>query len=292
MKNNLEKFKQRLEKFEEQKRIKILHRGISKKDVFDRFNLDTKYNTIKQFKERLYFYGEKSKYFWKQRIKSDFGINDIDEKVFRYIFGKFTEIYDSRESLKKQKKNYVDKNRKKFEFFSKGDNLDVFLNAISDLSDNDKTLLRNYYFRIIHQLGETDYINQSLLVSSSQIEDVAKKFSKGDIIIYFWDFDFNNLPNLSGDGIVFFNGKPYENQVEISVFGAIFPHYIYAFKYEEKYYLNPALEKLEDEEAMDMAIVFGFNINQDGFQERAKTEIIGNTVEWDNGEFKEHKIYR
>lgn len=293
MENKRQRFVQRLEHFGKQQRIIPLYRGFPKEFGFHKFNLDVQYNNIKQFSERLFYYGEKSKFFWKEKIKSNFEINDIDNKVFTYIFEKFSEI-NKIENLECRKKKYIDRNKKSFDFFSNKDNLEIFLKGINNLLDDQKKCLRNYYFRIIHQLGETDYINQSLLVSSSRTEYVAKKFSKGDIIIYFWDFNFDNLPNISGDGIVFFNGKPYKDQKEISVFGAIFPHYIYAFKYKKKYYLNPALEKIdnEDEEAMDMAIIFGFDIDQEGFEKKAEKEIKGNAISrTSDGEVKEIKFH-
>jgi len=50
-------------------------------------------------------------------------------------------------------------------------------------------MIRNYYLRILHQLGESNFKNQSNFVSSSEKRKVARKFSKSEIIINFWDIN-------------------------------------------------------------------------------------------------------
>jgi len=59
--------------------IKLLFRGVNEEFAFKSVGLDIKYNTIEQFQERLFFFGEKSKYFWNEKLKTrkyEFSLND------------------------------------------------------------------------------------------------------------------------------------------------------------------------------------------------------------------------
>jgi hypothetical protein len=83
-----------LTKAKENNWIILLHRGVSKKFAFEKVSLDIKYNTIEQFAEKLFFFGEKSKYFWNNKINPansqlQFDINDTSDSFFKYIFKEF-----------------------------------------------------------------------------------------------------------------------------------------------------------------------------------------------------------
>jgi len=64
-------FLERLEYFKKIGFIKILKRGVTKKFAFQRVNLDLKYNSMDQFAEKIFYYGEKSKYFWEQKKRQE-----------------------------------------------------------------------------------------------------------------------------------------------------------------------------------------------------------------------------
>lgn len=229
----------RLEYFKNEKLIKILKRGVSKKFAFKRVNLDPRFNTLDQFSEMLFYYGEKSKYFWEQKLGRNFSIKDTGTGMFRYIFEKFKEISDKKD-YNQGTRNYIIRNKKAFEYFSDLQNSKSFVDTIDKKDEKIKKQLRNYYFRIIHQLGETDYKKSSLNISGTTNEEVARQFSNNEIIINFWDYDFNQFVPQVKD-IPLFEGKPYKNQDEISVFRVIFPHYIHSFRYNDQYFYNPAL---------------------------------------------------
>ena len=269
--NNKEKqFLEKLNFFKEKNIVKILYRGFNKSYAYPIYKLNHKNNNINQFAEKLFYFGEKSRYFKKQIGERNFELNEISNEVFQYVFEIFHKFSNNPQKI--QKKRYFTKNSGKFIFFSKLDNLERFLNEITLLSDNQKTQLRNYYFRIIHQLGDNDFKNNSLLVSSSSNEKIADTFSKKNgIKIYFWDFEFNNFHFIENENIPIFNGKPYKNQKEISIFGAIFPHYIYAvldLESNHKIY-NPAIQNIENFEEV---ILNGFNLNQTNFSQILKNE--------------------
>ena len=260
------KFLLRLNFHKNRGRIKILKRGVSKDFAFRNFNLDTKFNTIEQFAEMLFYYGEKSKYFWEHELGRDFGLNDVSDTVFSYIFGLLNEIAN-KEKVNHGTEKYRKRNRANFKYFSVFSNQDDFQARISKHLSEDRRQIRNYYFRIIHQLGETKYKGQSMNISGTGDSHIAEKFSRGEIVINFWDFDFN--APLESTYIPKFLGKPYKSQKEISIFGAIFPHYIYSFIHNKKTYFNPAFFGSIN---LDDTILNGFIIDQSEFKSRIKKE--------------------
>jgi hypothetical protein len=265
--NVYRKFIKRLRHYNKENFIKILKRGVSKEFAFERFGFDLKHNTIEQFAERLFFYGEKSKHFWYQKTGRSFCINDYDENVFIYIFRKLSEI-SKNSDCKVGTNKFKIKNKGAFEFFKNVQNKEKFINSVNVLDVEDKKKLRNYYFRIIRQLGETNYKQSSLFVSGTTNEKIAEQFSKNEIIINFWDFNFNEF-DIRVENVPTFKGKPYKNQNEISIFGAIFPHYIHSFKYRNRYFFNPSLFKTDD---FDKMVLCGFEIDQRGFESKLKVE--------------------
>lgn len=271
-------FLERLEYFKKIGFIKILKRGVTKKFAFQRVNLDLTFNSMDQFAEKLFYYGEKSKYFWEQKIDRKFSINDSGNNVFRYIFEKLNEISEKEDSNIETTK-YKLRNKKTFKYFSDLKNLVLFTKTASHLEKEERKQLRNYYFRIIHQLGETDYKKNSLNVSGTEKEKIANQFSNNEIIINFWDFNFNQFQPLNKN-MPLFTGKPYKNQHEISIFGVIFPHYIHSFKYNNQYFYNPALFNGTNFESM---ILGGFDIDQTELKSKFKTDTSYEIGLNDNG---------
>jgi len=271
-------FLERLEYFKKIGFIKILKRGVTKKFAFQRVNLDLNFNSMDQFAEKLFYYGEKSKYFWEQKIGRKFSINDYGNDVFKYIFEKLNEISEN-EDYNIGTTKYKLINKKTFNYFCDLENLALFTQTASHLEKEERKQFRNYYFRIVHQLGETDYKKNSLNVSGTENEEIANQFSKSEITINFWDFNFNQF-RPSNKGMPLFKGKPYKSQHEISIFGVIFPHYIHSFKYNNQYFYNPALFSGTD---FDSIILGGFDIDQTELESKFKTDTSYEIGLIDNG---------
>lgn len=281
MNSSYKKFFSTLEKFKKEKLIVLLHRGMTKKFAFDKFNLDIKFNTIEQFSKMLFFYGEKSRYYWNERInkqKSDFNfeINDTSDSFFEFIFNEFSILIKNPRNDATIK--YFQRNKEIADYFGNDKNIKVFLNKIKLLSDDKKIFFRNYYLRIIHQLGETSYKKNSLQISSSKNEKKTKEFSNDEIVINFWDFNFTN--QVKHNELPIFKGKPYKNQEEITIFSVILPHYIYSFKYNDQIYLNPAIYNTIN---YDIAILCGLEINQDDIVEKSKSETNYSNIVFTDG---------
>lgn len=264
-----------LEKEKEKKSIFILKRGEQKEFAFRNYNLNTNCHSIEQFAERLFFYGDKSKYFWNKRIHLegiDFNINDVSPDFFRFIFHQFKQKIESSEKEGSIKYFNKEQNMDTVEFFKDDNNAVKFIHAISSITAGEKKTIKNYYLTLLHQLGDSTYKENSIFVSATKSESVAKKFSRGEIIINFWMLNFciidKNLMPKHKD-IPLFIGKPYKNQKEISVLGVIFPHFIYSFTYNGELYINPAILKIEN---IRQSIFTGLDINQDDFIKRLNRE--------------------
>jgi hypothetical protein len=270
----IHRFKESLKWYKEKGLVKLLYRGIDKRSAFRPYNLDPTYNTIEQFAESLFYFGEKSKYYWENRFGRGVTLNDVTRRMFRYIFDRLHEVATLTEA-KKGTIRYRDKNKKAFRYFSDKKNVTLFLKNIMKLNSDQRRRYRNYYLRIIHQLGETEYNERSLHVSATESTFWARRFGKGEIVIYFWDFDFNHFQPIEID-IPVFVGKPYRSQQEISLFSAIFPHHIFSFHFEGREYINPALFRHESIRGM---ILNGFTIDQTDFKERLKTTNIRRGVQ-------------
>jgi hypothetical protein len=262
--------------------IKILHRGMTKEFAFNALNIHLTLNTIEQFAEGLFFFGEKSRYFWNERLRSigsrhyskkydegqsnlAFDINDSSDELFKFIFKEFNKLII--EQSKPATSVFFETNKLAISYFDKLDKLDSFLNLIQQLSLSQRVIARNYYLKLLHQLGESSYKSNSHFISSSKKRRVAKKFSKKGIIINFWNVNFDS-EQLHVD-IPKFIGMPYEEQEEISLFTVILPQFIYSFEFENVIYPNPAIKSTKD---LELAILCGFDIKQDNFVERLKIE--------------------
>lgn len=265
----INKFKERLEFFEKQGIITRLYRGVN----IDYLSEKLKSNDIEELGKRLFFIGEKPNHCWNDKDNYKyFEINQVDTVVFEYIFNSFSKIKNAKyKNINKVK--FINNNKTIFNFFVE-QNKQEFINSIKKQSN--KLQIRNYYFSILHQLGDENYTDISFLVSSTLDIEQAKYFSgennrnRKGIIINFWDK--KNIENNFGEGVICFKGKPFKRQKEVSLFGGIFPHYIYSFEYNGKEYFNPALYSLQDDiDIIDCTILFsGFDINQNNFTEKVQ----------------------
>ncbi|MCX8533935.1 hypothetical protein [Chryseobacterium luquanense] len=274
-----DQFKIILEKYSSENKIQILHRGFTKDYSFKKFNLDVNYNTLEQFGERLFFFGEKSKNFEFKKNNLKFKINDTSSETFERIFNIFGELEN--DNIPQE---YYLKNEKKINYFTQENKID-FLEKVQNLHENCKIYLRNYYFTVLHQLDYNDFKDVSLMVSSSIENKVAESFSnKSGIKINFWKWnsetDVCNLADLP-----IFEGVPHPYEKEETIFGAIFPHYIYSFESEGKIFINPNIEELEDYEVLLYA---GFDIDQSNFKEKLEIMTSYQTyLENNNGKLEE-----
>jgi hypothetical protein len=259
-------FKNCLNEYSTIGRLSILYRGININQVYSYYDLDEK-TEIDILADRMFLWGDKAKVTWninltKGLFSSEFEIGDISIEFFKEIFNQLNKnlCFDNDDT---KIKTWRKKNKKSISYFLNKENLTVFLSVITTFSDEEKLSIRNYYLGILHQLGSED---NSYFVSSTKSFKVADKFSKKGIIIETWKVNYNTKPI---NKIICFKGVPYPKQKEISIYGAIFPHYITGFFYKNKFYANPALLLINEDKLSNEATIFsGFNIDEEKRHER------------------------
>lgn len=261
-------FKRGLELRQKKGLIQLLYRGQSKEMAFRFFNLDPKYNQIEQYKNFIFYYGDKACSFWCDNVKFD--INEISEDVFNLIFDNVFSFLKNKK-ISKSSEEFYRSNKESILFFQKEMNKNIFLDRIRKLDNYQKFSLRNNYFKLLHQLEIKPYKEMSVFVSASLEKSEAYSFAgKNGIIIYFWS-PISSEQNEIFPDLPFFIGDPIPAEQESSILGAIFPHYIYAFEYKEKIHYNPKIDEISRSEVQSV-IQNGFEINQEDFKQRAKDE--------------------
>lgn len=260
-----QEFLNHLNKFESDGSVIKIQRKYDKEFAFERLKLDVKYNSIDQFAERLFFFGEKSRHLWKERFEKEIAINDTSNKAFEIIFDQINNL-----NLNKYPTDFMDNNKDVFEYFKILDNKSKFANSASELPVEKKKEIRKHYLTILHQLDENKYKGQSLYISGSESENQAQLFADDgvSIIINFWDLK-QEKKSLEETDLPIFRVFPFPEEEEISVFGAVFPHYIYSFVYKGHVYPNPAIAT---ENNFDISVMGGFTIQQDDFESRLKSK--------------------
>jgi hypothetical protein len=230
---------------------------------------------------RLFLIGEKSKKYFSEKYFDfnrswTFDINEINDKVCNFIFDSIND------SIKRNKivnvQSFFSRNELfKQYFLDKANNKKAFCKNLLSLPAEMRLKARNYYLRLLHQIGSINYRDRSNMLSTSRMHSIAKQFANGTesrkgIIIHAWEpvFSRYNL-NLKRHGLPTYTGKPYPRQNEISLMAGILPHYIIGLEIlsEKKMFLNPNMFSNPSDKNV---FINGFEINQDAF-----VEIIQNT---------------
>lgn len=173
---------------------------------------------------------------------------------------------------------FTAKNSKFAEFF-KNVAEEELRKIVEGLSYWQRRSLRNLLITILHREGENNYSTNSLLVSTSKCYSIASKFTEfndGGIVILWIPKKHRNfivsthqnmkqLHELQEAGIPQVRSMPEDNEHEISVFGAIFPHYIFGIysTKDDVTYINPELFNI-DANCLDL-VFNGLPIDQTNF---------------------------
>ncbi len=278
--NIYQQFSKRLDELQSLKMVSIYFRGVNSKDAFGLFKQEPQESNIRAFAEKIFFFGNKSAHYWKNDVQNKIPINDVSEKVFKYLFTKYHKLKNSKDP---KIKTFIEKNSDIFEMLFDGQRKKEFLNLCLNQSLEDVKMTRDYLFTVLHRIGDySSYKKKSHFISTTSKLSISKKFSKDGIIIKFWD---PYSLELNYKGVLSFREMIHSDQEEYSAFSAIFPHYIISFTYKDIQYFNPYIESCVN---LDICILEGFPINQENFMDRLHEETQYETgVETDN-----HKDYK
>jgi hypothetical protein len=293
-----------LEVSQENKQLMILYRGEKKASL--RRKLSEPYGTYKFF-ERLFYVGEKAKYFFKQCQDSlsnqDYlqSVVDVRDQTFEFIFKKLHTIYVDETSPKHPKtferiQNFRNTQSTFVEFFSSSENLDVFLSKLR--KEHNRIQIRDYYLYLIHtySLG-----NISFLVSTSTDIQTAENFALKDeedkrrcVVLYYFlpepihQYGVSFLSNQIAHSLCNKLDLPtythgfYPEQDEVAIKGALFPQFILGiFDLENEYFfVNPHIfEKANSN--LNVVVKRGLFIEQSNFDEKIReTGYAGYITRW------------
>lgn len=269
--------------------IRTIYRGDSLENLCEKLNVyyDEENTDISTILERLFIIGEKSKRFYTD--EEIFKIDNTDNYVFEKIIKYF------KDSLKNQNRNIItffDRNLELKIFFSKKQNITVFLSILDNASSNEKFAIRNYYLTLLHQLASINYRNKSHFVSTSVDYKIAEKFSRSSgskyrVILHCWQPLKEELRIIRKYNLPTYTLGPYHYQKEISMLGGILPHFIAGveFSNSKEFYPNPNIFK---QNISDKTFLSGLDIDQTKFDDillltNYKRSLVTNGVDiWEN----------
>lgn len=260
-------------------------------------------NVLADLAIKLFLVGSKSNYY----IGSRRSINrhnihrradDIDDETFHRLREKLLAVFVIRQRSKPAVESFVKENKNFVDVLRGAD----FRQILSETEEN-KSLIRDYYCALLHQVYDKRYHSKSALISTSINEEVATRFigPEGILIKYFIPQALvhtltippyilsespakNILKRLNLPMVV---NPPFVEQSEYSVRRALFPHFIASFSYINGNYtrtiLNPEMVNYSQNTLRE-----GFNINQEHFFDVVKdTEFSRQGELVNNRQFRE-----
>ena len=296
-------------------KIQILYRGESKTTLEDK--LKKSYGNYKFF-ERLFFMGDKAKFFFKETSSSIENrkylqsISDVDDETFKFIFKSLHYIFTSedivRESKQRELNQFKTDEFRFVQFFSDLTNVNKFLDAKKyEVLKTEENLirLRDYYLYLLHTYGME---NASLFVSTSMKRNVAKKFTNKDKGIVLWYFipkpthyygvsylSFQESQAICEDcNLPTYDKCFYPQDDEVSIKGALFPHFILGIedRLDKKFVVNPHIFK-QTKNQIPLIPQKGLFINQENFSDKIiNSGYAGYVTRWNDNGLYSNTFYR
>lgn len=293
IKNELEKHNKFLLKQLEltsKKIIRIVYRGDSLLNLCKKLGIvyrgpDTNFDMLL---ERLFMVGEKGKRY--HMDLDSFMINDTDESVYEKIADYF-KVTIRNKNIKVA--NFFETNEELKKYFSTSQNKQKFVDTINKLKPKEKLAVRNYYLILLHQLSAIKYRDKSHFVSTSVDYRIAKKFSGSiddQIILHCWQpITHNNKQIVKKCSLPIYTSFPYSYQKEITIYGAIFPHFISGIEVAltKRFYPNPHIFNTV---ITRDTFLFGLNIDQKNFKDMVRLTNYKKTIASDGIDIWENKI--
>lgn len=217
-------------------------------------------DNIDELYSRLFYFGDKAKHYLESA--SDVSsrtylhhINDASPETFRFIFEQIGLIFCS--GRYDQIINYDDNNAEFIDYFKADENIDIFISEAMKLTPRNRERVRDYYLYLLHTAQDLGVDKESIFVSTSKSYSEACSFAingknRSSIIIsYFIPYPIYNfavehhslLTCLQNTNLPRYDFELYPTEQEISVKGALFPHFIVGATDLEKdaFIVNPHL---------------------------------------------------
>ncbi|WP_108063331.1 hypothetical protein [Poseidonibacter lekithochrous] len=255
----------------------IIYRAVKEKDIVKRFIISEASGTsFLDSLRKIFYFGDKAKYCLEEKAKFISEIQIISDKTLKDLILLTNNIL---KEPRKIDKGFISNNREFFEFYSefKKENLE----DLSKMDYDVRVKLRNLLIMFLHTQEDNPYKDESLLVSTTTSLKFAKSFLKikNPYIIISWipypeqnyvvrsNLSCNNYEELKDYGFPILNKAIYEIEKEVSVIGALFPHFIFGIYdvLNKKTILNPAI--FDSFNKNYDVIKYGLLIDQTNFEE-------------------------
>lgn len=271
-------------------KIKILYRGDNLTNFENKLSIENHPISREELLSRFFMVGEKSKKFYLDNSGlSHIKINQSDKSAFEFIFKALKKVTKSKNL---DHEEFFNKNEAFKEYFNS--KKEHFLDTISILNIDTQLSIKDYYLKLLHQLGSINYRDKSQFVSNSESQKIAGKFSKNkgeEIKIYSWIPRSENRrveQVLKKYNLPFYKEPPYVYQREISVVAGILPHFVTGVEYvkEKAFYINPNI--FNSPLSLDI-LMNGLKINQENFHTVLLKTKYGSSFETDGINYIERK---
>lgn len=261
--------------FLQEGKVKIVFRGEGR--VNDIYKIDI--SNIEESSAKIFMFGAKGEYFWKQRNK--LFKRPIDINFVTKLFNAFIKVFTmGAKNLRTQKRidRFRSGNKDFVKFFLDLDNSKFMLRELLLLQNDEfQDTLLEYYFTILHCIGKP-FNCGSIQLSSTTALSTAKRFANKGIIYVAWispDESFHhsimgNSYKSEIDEKLRQIGLPivkdlsmYPEQKEISFKYGILPHFMLGYIYNGLFVINPHFYK--GHMNFDDMYEEGFDIDQTNF---------------------------
>lgn len=259
----------------------LLYRYAGDKYLRGLFNSDT--CNIDTLSKHIFLFGDKGHLFYEDKIKkiSKSNFSEIEQNTFKYIYDKLYKVYVNTGNLKSTgtkmallRLSCYDECNK---FFSSV-TLSNWIEKVSLLNNDDKTIIKHYYLSFLHTVGAAGIDNCSYFLSTSTdynfcnklcIEHKEKQNEEGAILVgwtgkqkYIRTFGERNSNHIKKLGFPMINNALFPNQHEITLMCGLLPHFIIGYFYKDKFEINPYVFEIDD---LENVMIEGLPVKQDDF---------------------------
>lgn len=233
-----------------------------------------------EFYRRCFLLGDKAKNYYlcsyshNNPVPWSLDIGKVNSEDFDFIFYEMTHLVRSHNF------NWNNDNSGFIEYFSNNNNKPNFKQLTITLNPLDQLLIRDYYCWLLHTAANERFHSYSYYVSTTTDPEICENYSNDNgpvAILYFVPEPIHKLVTsfktikdanqlLHNIGLPTINSEVYPDEFEISIKGALFPHFIVGFyEYENnKFVFNHHLFK-KDNRSVKSILTNGLDIDQTDF---------------------------
>ncbi|MCC5824874.1 hypothetical protein [Alkalimonas sp.] len=289
-------------------RLLFLFRGEEQRNIRRRLTSGGLGIETNEVFERAFYFGDKARHFSVDTFNTErnflTGINDCSDETLLFIYRRICESLEDPRVLSQVNKNT---SREFRDFFLNQHNQHDFLQRINQAYTSETKLkARDYFLYFLHIAGSAGIRKETMFVSTTTDRRIARGFSKAVnrnssriIFHYFipqpfhvhaiapWVADHHQrivnalrLPTYKSTGL-------FPKQQEVSVKGALFPHFILGIELvdEKKFVINSNFNEYDNKLNFESVSRQGFFIDQSDFHSRifdtgyirwGQTDLAGN----------------